>query len=255
MKRDFLLQKIEAIGFSEKEAAIYFATLECGLAPAAKIAENAHINRATTYDILEKLLRRGAVVFSEKHSIRHFSAVSPEILLESAKRAAADFSAIVPDLRALATEHEFRPVVRVFEGIEGVKRGYHETLFAHGEILSLANSQNIREHWREYDTEYVARRAEKRIFLRGVAPEDSAGKKIKQEDTQYFREIRLLPPSLFPPKTLENEINLWDDKMLIASFSPHSFALLIDSPAVFASQKTIFEILWNLAGKNTLNGS
>lgn len=247
MKRDLFLQKISAIGFSEKEAAIYFAALECGLAPAAKIAEAAKINRVTAYDILEKLLRRGAVVFSERNSVRHFSAVSPEILLESARKATEDFSEIVPDLRALATNHEFRPVVRVFEGIEGVKRGYRETLFASGEILSLANSQNIRKHWMDYDAEYVAVRAEKKIFLRGVAPADAAGRKIVRDDEKYVREIRLLPQTLFPPKMLENEISLWDDKMLIASFSPHSFAILIDSPAVFASQKTIFEILWSLA--------
>lgn len=54
-----LAKKLESLGLTEKEAAVYVAALELGASPAQKIAERAKVKRGTTYLAIESLTKRG----------------------------------------------------------------------------------------------------------------------------------------------------------------------------------------------------
>lgn len=245
MNENILKQLID-VGLSKKEATIYIATLEKGTNVVSSIANRAKFNRITTYTVLEKLLARGLVTISVRDGVKHFTAVSPEVFSDSVKQRAKRLEKSVPRLLALAGNNTSRPIVQMFEGLTGVKRAYKETLKSEGEILNFANSKGLRETWTEYDTEYVAERARKKIFLRGLAPDDASGKSVKHEDKKFHRETRLLPLEKFG---VENEINIFDDKMLITSFEPKVFAILIQSQAVADTQRQIFEMMWKFCGE------
>lgn len=240
---------LEQLGFSDKEAKVYFATLMKNHSTNTDIAEAAGMNRVTTYEILKKLKQRNIVQSSEKSGVLQFTALSPSEIYSRSKGYVEAFQQALPELESLQKQNLLRPQVRFLEGISGVKEGYAITLETKGEILSIANSQNIREHWKNYDTEYVAKRAEKKIFLRGIAPRDAMGEKVHADDKKYYREIRLLEESLLPSSMVENEICIFDNSVLIVSFQPDIFAILITSPAVMQTQKQIFEILWNMASQ------
>lgn len=239
-----IIKKFIDIGFSQNEAKVYLASLESGTAPVSDIAQAAGMNRITTYSLLQKLLEEGLVTISMKSGTRHFTALNPEVLLEDVRRKTESFEKSVPFLKSLMVGHETRPMVRFFEGLEAVKKAYLETLGSHTEMLNYANSKNIRDHWTQYDQEYVLSRKKKQIFLRGLAPEDSQGRKVQEGDAEYFRETRLLPKKHF---WVENEINIYDDKLFIASFDPEPFAIIIQSQAVADTQRQIFEIAWEAA--------
>jgi len=239
-----IVKKIMDIGFSEKEAQVYIASLESGNAPVSVIAESANLNRITTYGLLQTLLAEGLVTMSEKRGIQHFLALNPDILVDDARRRSEALAQSLPFLKSLMGTQEQRPVVRFFDEISGVKKAYRETLKSKTEILNYANSKNIRIHWPEYDEEYVAQRKKKKIFLRGICPDDDFGKMVLSEDKKYFRSIRLLPQKHF---WVENEIKIFDDKLFIASFEPQTFAILIQSQTVTDTQRQIFEIAWAFA--------
>jgi hypothetical protein len=61
--------------------------------------------------------------------------------------------------------------------------------------------------------------------------------------------MRLIPRKSFSTEHLENEINIYDHRMMIASFDPHAFAIIIKSSAVYETQKEIFEMMWRFAAK------
>ncbi len=241
-----VLKHLTDVGLSEKEALIYLSTLECGTSLVSVIASSAKFNRITTYTILEKLLIRGLVTTSIRDGAKHFTAVSPEIFSESIRQRAKRLEKSVPHLLALAGDNNARPIVQMFEGLTGVKRAYKETFQSSGEILNFANSKGLRENWPEYDIEYVAERARRKIFLRGIAPDDKPGKLVQNENEKFYREIRLLPQKKFE---VENEINIFDDKLLITSFEPKVFAILIQSQAVADTQRQIFEMMWKFCEK------
>lgn len=231
---------VENIGLNSKEAAVYLSALELGSSPVSVIAAKAKINRVTTYDILEKLIKKGLINFITKAKVKYFNATDPEIVALEIKKRSKDFEEALPDLKRLGgvTVH---PTVRYYEGIEGIKAIYADTLTSQTEILNYANSQEIRVHWPTYDEDYVTQRANKQIHLRGIAPDDEHGRMVHSRDTENFREIRLISKEKF---NFTNEINIYDNKVAIISFKDELIGMIIESPEIANTQRAIFKMTW-----------
>ena len=238
------LSVVKNIGLTEKEAKVYLSCLELGSAGVAEIARHAHINRVTAYDILEKLMKKGTVNFLTKKGARFYDATDPQTIANEMKRKAADFRKALPDLRRLRGE-AIHPRIRYFEGLDGIKAIYEDTLTSKSEILNYANSREIRDHWPEYDSEYVQKRVKKNIYLRGIALQDSHGTWVQSGDKENFREIRLVPGKEF---TFTNEINIYDDKVAIISYKDEPLiGMIIESQEIANTQRDIFKMAWAFA--------
>ncbi len=238
-----LITTLKNIGLTEKESRVYLACLEGGASVVSEIAKRANINRVTTYDILEKLIKKGFINFMIKNKIKYFNATKPDLIYESTKRKTDKLKKMLPDLRRLHVETP-HPRVRYFEGIQGIKAIYEDTLTSKTDILNYANSEEIREYWPEYDDQYVKKRARKKIFLRGIAPLDEAGLKVKSENKKYFRDIKLVPPNKYD---FSNEINIYDNKVSIISFKEGLIGMIIESNEIADTQRTIFKMVWEFA--------
>ena len=238
-----LIHIFKQIGLTDKEAKVYLGCIEKGSSPVSHIAESAGINRVTTYSILEKLIQKGLVSFYSKKKLKFFTAADPEIVVEEFEKRAKQLKSVLPDLKRLTgqTQH---PQVRFFEGIEGIKTIYADTLTSQTEILNYSNSDEIRQHWPSYDQDYVKKRAKKGIFLRGLCPKDIAGEKVHKEDKKYNRDMQLLPEDQFD---FSNEINIYDNKVAIISYKNELIGMIIESKAIADSQRAIFNICWQFS--------
>jgi hypothetical protein len=137
--------------------------------------------------------------------------------------------------------------VRYFEGADGIRDIYRDTLTAETDLLNFANSSIVRNFWKEYDKQYVQERVKKGIHLKGVAPDDETGRKVQGKDKESFREIRLVSVKEFP---INNEINIYDNKVAIISFAEDEsevFGVIIESKEVADTQRQIFEMAWRYA--------
>lgn len=239
-----MLQKLFThLGVDEKEAKVYLAALEVGSSPVSAIALKARMNRVTTYGILEKLVKKGMVNFMNKHHVKYFHATDPEILLKEYKKRLRDLEKALPDLKRLYGETP-HPKVNYFEGLDGIKAIYQDTLLAQTEILNFCNSQEIRAFWPEYDDEYVAERVRRKISLRGIAPDDEYGRRVRAEDRAMVREIRLIPKDKY---NFANDVNVYDNKVAIISFLYEPIGMIIESAEIAGTQRAIFEMVWDFA--------
>ena len=238
---------LRQIGFTDKEAKIYLACLELGTGTVVELSRKSGITRGSTYDILEEMLDKGYVskILKDKHMI--FTAVDPEVLKKRYQDSLRDFELALPELKGLFHKHS-RPRVRYFEGIDGIKRVYEDTLTSTTEILNYANSKSIRTYWPMYDEEYVKQRVKKNIFLKGIAPDDESGQKVKKEDKKCLRETRLLSSKDFQ---FTNEINIYDNKVAITSFGEELIGIIIESQEIAHTQRDIFKMAWAFAEMNT----
>jgi len=233
------------IGLNEKEAAVYLAALELGGSPASEIASKAKLNRVSTYDILEKLHARTFITTQTHNKIKLFSAKDPDLIRTDLRKKYIDFKSVLPDLRRMhgKTTH---PRVRYYEGLQGIKKVYKDSLTAKTDILNYADSKLIRQFWPNYDAEYVAERVKRKIYLRGIAPKDSYGEASVAADKKSHREIRLIKPDKFG---FSNEINIYDDKVAIISFGRNEIiGMIIESPEIAETQRAIFMMAWQFAG-------
>lgn len=237
------------LGMTRKEAKLYLACLEIGSGTVMKISRKSGISRGSTYDILEEMLDKGLVskIHKDKHML--FTAVDPEVIQKRFQSNVRNFELAMPELTGLFHKHS-RPRVRYFEGIEGIKRVYEDTLTATTDILNYANSKEIRIHWPTYDNDYVKKRIEKDIYLKGIAPDDNYGKKVKKEDGASLRQTKLLPEKEYK---FTNEINIYDNKVAITSFGNELVGVIIESKEISDTQRDIFKMAWafaKLASKN-----
>jgi sugar-specific transcriptional regulator TrmB len=241
-----LVPVVKNIGLNDKEARVYLACLELGSSAVAEIARRARINRVTAYDVLEKLMKKGMVNTFLKRGIRLYDATDPQMVAAEVKRRQRDFLKSIPDLRRLRGD-TIHPRIRYFEGLDGVKAIYEDTLSSKTEILNYSNSKEIRDHWPNYDEEYVAKRVKHKIYLRGVSPADEHGAWVHEHDKEYFREIRLVPWEQF---TFTNEINIYDDKVAIISYKDKPLiGMIIESLEIANTQRDIFKMAWEFAEK------
>lgn len=235
------------LGLTNKEAKVYLAALELGDSPASDISIRSKLNRVTTYDILEKLIKRGFISTYSQKKIKYFAATDPDLVRNDYRQKYMNLKSALPDLRRIhgKTAH---PHVRYYEGIDGIKKIYTDTLNSKTEILNYADSKLIREFWPNYDDEYVNERVKKKIYLRGIAPKDEHGLQVASENKIRHREIRLVQPGEY---SFANEINIYDDKVSIISFGKNELVgMIIESPEIANTQRAIFKMAWEFAGRN-----
>ncbi|MFA6528041.1 MAG: helix-turn-helix domain-containing protein [Candidatus Gracilibacteria bacterium] len=241
-----MLQKIlENIGLTNKEAKIYLSILSLGSSPVSKIAKKAGLNRVTAYDILEKLMQKGFITKHNRKDSLYFDAVDPEIIALDFRARARDLRKSLPDFKLLKGESTY-PQLQYFEGIESIKKIYLDTLNSKTEILNYVDSRSIRLTWPEYDREYVEERVKRKIYLRGISANDEEGKRVKADDWNCYREIRLIDKDAFD---FSNEINIYDNKIAIISFSPKPTGMIIENESIVKTQRAIFKMAWEFAGR------
>lgn len=242
-----LIPILTNIGLTEKEAKVYLSLLELGTKVVSEISQKAKINRVTTYDILEKLKEKGLISSFTKAKVKYFTATDPEVIASNYAQKTKALEGSLPDLKRLRGE-TVHPRIQYFEGQSGIKSIYEDTLTAKTEILNFSNSAEIRKFWPTYDKDYVAKRAAKKIHLKGLIPDDEAGKLVKSQDALYNREMRLLPKDRY---NFTNEINIYDDKVAIISFADELIGMIIESHEIAETQRAIFNMCWEFASPDS----
>ena len=124
---DMLEKYLQDIGLSDKEASVYLALLAFDHTSVIELAAKTKINRSTTYVVLESLAKKGLVSETTIGKKTHYQAEPPErletyverrkvVLEEQAKR----LRDIIPQIKTIQRETGERPLVKYFEGREGI---------------------------------------------------------------------------------------------------------------------------------------
>lgn len=246
-----LIQDLQKLGLSDKEAKVYLAALELGSDTVQNIAKKSDVNRATAYVILESLSKKGLSSSFEQDKKTYFTASNPELLesIFELQRQEIEgrqkyFQSILPDLRGHANKNSSKPTIRFYEGKAGIET-------AHEEFLSDQKVQN--------DT------------VRSFFPLDRVKEIFKPEDIKGYnavrRQLKLFAKTLYNSKnsTIENnqdghrikvdskdfpfscDISILGDSVRIASLGSKLSAVLIKDKEVANTFKALYDLAWEAA--------
>ena len=237
---------LHALGFSAKEATVYVALLELGKGTVTEIARKASINRTTGYDILDSLASKGVVNVSGKEPKQEYAAEPPESVTtylkheaEAARERIQKAEVLIPQLRSVhATQN--RPRIKFYEGTEGLKQVYEDTLTSTETIRAYANAGEVNEGIPNYFPEYYKRRARKNIAIRAIFPQTPAGIARSAFDAEEKREVAFVPIEKY---YFSPEINIYDNKVMIASWR-EKLGVIIESAEIADAMKKIYELAW-----------
>jgi sugar-specific transcriptional regulator TrmB len=237
------LESLKKIGLNDKEQAVLFSLLQLGKATANQIAAKSQIKRPTTYDILYRLQDKSFIYEADENGKRYFIANPPKKLvtvLESQKRALEND---LPILQSIYNINPQKPKVAYFEGFEGIKQLYEDTLTSlkrGDEILAYVTHDTL-QHLENYSLDYVKRRVAKGITLRGIYQNTLGLAAHLAHDQEQMRISKTVEQDELP---LENEINIYANKMIVITYAPEPYGILIESNEVANTQRSIFEMAW-----------
>lgn len=236
---------LQKAGLPDKQAKVYIACLEMGRAKAPDIAKKAGIKRSTAYAILDELIQTGLVNYSQRGGIKLFKAQDPQTILEILNERQQAIKNILPDLENIFTSHHLKPRIQFFEGKEGIKRVFEDTLKCkYKQVFQIVRVKDFIEYpGEDYSKEYIKKRAEKGVQAYALHPVrgDIQNEIYGKTSTKLKRIVRYALPEIF--HTLM--IMIYDYKVAMISTRAEGFGFIIESKEFSQTMKSHFDFIWD----------
>lgn len=243
MKDTNLATILQRLGLNDKEAKMYLACLELGSASVQEIAEKSGVKRTSIYNFLEDMKARGFI-----SEVRHGKRIlivpeDPRMLLKKSEEQRKQLEEVLPEFMSIYNRPGEKPKVRFYQGVDGLKRIYEDTLTTGETIYEISDYERmfatIDEDW---VWEYPKRRTEKGIKAYSIAKEGSQALKVRAKDTEQLRETRFVKDVQF-----ETEINMYGDKVAMLSFRRPYAGVIIEDRAIAQTLLSMWKIIWSQA--------
>ena len=237
---------LRKLGLSDKEISVYLTLLSLGPSSVRKIAEATDINRGTTHDALKALQKNGLVSYYHKEKHQYFSAEDPKVLKnvvekrkQNLEEIEKDTETIIPELKSLWSAIEERPVVKYYEGHDGIKTILQDVLGTVEETkekeYEIYSSADIRPHLYKKFPDFTKERIKRNIFVRAIAI-GAGGKEAGNDERRWLTKTGGLPSYTF----------IYEGKIAMISLDKNDSprGIIIEDRNLFETQKTLFAHLW-----------
>lgn len=244
-----MLEKyLQEIGLSDKEAAVYLALLATDNSSVVDLAEKTKIKRPTVYVVLETLAKKGLVSETTVGKKTHYQAEPPErletyverqkvVLDERSKR----LKDIIPQIKSVQRESGERPVVKYFEGIDGV-------VSAHAEFVGQTSGDKVvysiyskdlldgaftEEELGKFRTQRLGRKVKSKAlytYTKGELPSDETSERVKIDGEKY---------------PINCDIAIHKDNVRIAIFGKNISSILIKSSEFAETMHSLFRLIFD----------
>lgn len=239
---------------TDNEAKVFLAMLELGPATVLQIATKSGINRPTTYVQIESLKKRGLVEHMTKGKKTMYATKEPSQLESMLERQAkeievhkGELAKILPQLQTMYDLAGRKPVVRYFEGKDGIAQVRQLFLRAKPTevvgILSLDAMEDLlgpttlKQHSQQRSTQRIPSR---------IIYTSTRGRVLSGDDQESMRKTKFVEPRRLP---FALDVAVYNDVLVITSYRTPISAVHITHPEIAQSFKGIFELLWGLLGQ------
>lgn len=236
-------------GLDEKEQITYKALLERGCVTAGTLLKYLSIKRGDLYNILYTLRGRGFVESILKRGILHFTVTNPQIILDRIRERRAAFEKAeqealdaLPKLKAeylLSTE---RPLIQFYEGEEGLREIYEDTLRTQSKDAYLVRANNALVYSKvfgEWFGAYIKKRAQRGIMIHALTPDHYDANHDSTIDKKRNLKRTWLRPQDY---STQMEINLYGDKTCFISYGKEIFAIVLEHAPLAKAMKELFAL-------------
>lgn len=245
------LSFLQGIGLTNTESLLYDTLLKLGEVPVAKLIQESRLKRPTIYKALYSLKKKGLITQRDIRKKIHVRPESPAKLQELAdrkyqqlERAKESLNALLPSLALNYTISTERPVVRVYEGVEGLKQIYKDLLIEGKTICAILQAANVEpELYKWLTTKFVKKRTRLKIHVKAIVASSPASREYLQKSKEEYRIARMVDKERF---AFQHEIDIYGDKVAIIHYKKDEplIGLVIRHPQIALTMKAWFDLAW-----------
>jgi len=241
---------LKELGLSETEALIYELLLEEGPTKGSDLARKSAIGRGNVYNTLTSLIGKG-LVEETNGKVAVFKALDPERLriLGKQKRVAAEalyeqLESVLPSLKSSHRLFTKQPTVRVFEGVEGLKELYGETLREKKPIFAFVSpDEPTPAILRWLTSTYVKARVDAGIQVKAIVNGESQAASYIAKSQQELREARFIKSDRYP---FRGEIDVFGDKVAFIAYKEEELiGVIIESAGIAETLRSAVQIIFD----------
>lgn len=250
------LSFLQNFGLSTHETTVYELLLKQGESTVQILTKQSKLKRTNIYTILASLEEKSLVTKRELSKILHFKPVPPTRLLELAdekykeiEKSRKDLQAVLPILSSTYILSVEQPIVRMYEGVEGLKEIYFDILKEAKPGFSVLQSEDMDEKLSDFVVnEFSKKRARKRMSLKVIITSGKNAKTFLKNDVKFHRFSKLIPKDLFP---FEHEVTIYGDKVAFMHYKKGEklIGMIIKHPSFAKTMKAFFDLAWQGAEK------
>lgn len=238
---------LKKAGLTESQAKGYLALVEHGALSPAELADHTGETRTNAYAIADKLVALGLATKKDgkpaTYSPAHPSAL--ETLAEKRRkvvianeRAVKDNISPLIDMFYAATE---MPGTEVFQGVDGIKQVYADTLKTQHNIYLVRTTADTVDLGESYLDSYRTKRAQRGIHTYALTPDTQIGRRhmaTGEDDAMLFH--RTILPSNY---TAPVEIDVYGHKVALIAYGDTQMATVITSPPIAEAMRQLLRLL------------
>lgn len=239
-----LSKVLQNVCLSEKEAKAYIFLLESGQISQDLFFEKFFLSEKECLEIVKSLSQKSVIDVFQHEEEMFLMAISPQNFLKTLETRLEKFQLIIPELSALDNRSEARPIIRFYEGKQGLIDVMEDSLEAQEGILNWNNLSVATDILDDYYPIYIKRKNILNLFVRAICNDDATARDFQKKGKKEQREVRLIPGDKFP---FRNEINIYNDKISIISHK-EQIGVIIQSKDIVETQRSIFKLAWEYAG-------
>lgn len=243
-----ILQSLQMLGYTDKQARIYVALLSIGKGSIQSIAKQSEIKRPTVYVIIDELIEKGLVsrVIGSKKQL--FIPTQPQTILDQTEKIYAEAKKCIPGLMSLLEKPNLKNIKTLyFEGIRGIEKAlwYKIEELTNSEIVAFFGST-------EFATEEMVKLfhkwnkslKENHIKLKSVAPKNSSLKSFRKKDVEYGFQNKEINEKLYSSKI---SVDITKQFVRIIFFKEKQ-VLIIESVEFSNVLSEVFRLVWSTQG-------
>jgi sugar-specific transcriptional regulator TrmB len=248
MPHDIHYPILKKLGLNSSETVIYEILLEEGPKTASELVKPSGLSRGNVYNALNSLIDKG-VVYEEPGKKTTYKAEDPEELrqlaeqnVKQARHTQNQLNAILPDLKSQFRLVTKQPTIRVFEGVEGLKEIYLETLKQDDDIYAFVGPDApVKKLYEWLKEDYVKKRVDAEIFAHVIISGEEKAEKYQKESTDKLRQTTRIPHKKFP---FEGEVDIFGNKIAFIGYKQEELVgFIIESPSLAKTLRSAVKAL------------
>lgn len=243
-----MLETLQQLGLSKKEATVYLALLGLGQTQVSKIIDKTHYHREIVYTSLRRLVEKNLASFVRRKGKRFYQAANPEKILEIAQDNFQVAKGILPQLVNLQKKADRQQFIQVYEGSDGLKQVRElmlRTLKSGDKIRILGTSgKEYFETMGDYYLSWNRRRDQKKIWylIQCYEPQKRLLKEKLEKPFKYVQ-VKSLPEKFLTPTSSA----IFANCVVIQIWGDEPIMILIENKKVAANYCDVFDVLWKIA--------